>query len=148
MKKSLILILLVGLSVSPPSADGGILNSSYEVVAAMLGKPSSHDHGDLSGIGYERYHFETNGWKTAVLFIDGRAQKFDTLKSDGSAISADEKKAILDGYDVPNAGQNEKVRGWRQLGENHFIRGDGRVHVIMSQASVTGFLDDLPREFW
>jgi hypothetical protein len=102
----------------------------------------------VSGIKYDRYHFETRGWKTSVLFIDGRAQKFDTEKSDGSPLSIEEKTAILQGYDVSNAGQDSKVRGWRELSENHFIRGDGRVHVIKHLTSMTVFLDDLPREFW
>ena len=114
----------------------------------MLGQPSSHDHGNVSGIEYDRYHFETNGWKTAVLFIDGKAQKFDTEKRDGSPLSVEEKTAILDGYDLPNTAQNAKVRGWRELSENHFIRGDGRVHVIKHLTSMTVFLDDLPRDFW
>jgi hypothetical protein len=47
-----------------------------------------------------------------------------------------------------NTGQNSKVQGWHQLSENHFIRGDGRVHVITHLTSMTVFLDDLPREFW
>ncbi len=114
----------------------------------MLGKPSSHDHGDVSGVGYDRYHFETSGWKTAVLFIDDRAQKFETGKSDGSSLSAEEKTAIMEGYDVPSTGQNSNVRGWRELSENHFMRGDGRVHLIRHLTTVTVFLDDLPREFW
>ncbi len=130
------------------SAKGGLLNSSYEEVAAILGKPSSHDNGNLSGIAYDRFHFETRGWKTAVLFIDGKAQKIETEKSDGSPISPEEKTAIFEGYDVPDAGQNSKVQGWRELSEDHFIRGDGRVRIITHLTSVTVFSDDLPREFW
>ena len=148
MRKLVILVLFAAMSHSSAFAKGGILNSSYEEVAAILGKPSSHDHGDVSGIKYDRYHFETRGWKTSVLFIDGRAQKFDTEKSDGSPLSIEEKTAILQGHDVPNTGQDSKVRGWRELSENHFIRGDGRVHVIKRLTSMTVFLDDLPREFW
>ena len=83
------------MSHSSAFAKGGLLNSSYEEVASILGKPSSHDNGNLSGIKYDRYHFETRGWKTAVLFIDGRAQIFDTEKSDGSPISVEQKSAIL-----------------------------------------------------
>ena len=148
MRQLLILVLFAMMSHSSAFAKGGLLNSSYEEVEKVLGKPSSHDNGSLSGIKYDRYHFETRGWKTAVLFIDGRAQKFDTEKSDGSPLSVEQKKAILEGYDVPNTDQNSKVRGWRELSENHLIRGDGRVHVIKHLSSMTIFLDDLPREFW
>ena len=148
MRKLVILGFFAAMSHSSAFAKGGILNSSYDEVAAILGKPSSHDHGDVSGVGYDRYHFETNGWKTAVLFIDGRAQKFDTEKSDGSPLSVGEKTAISEGYDVPNTGQNSNIRGWRELSENHFIRGDGRVHVIKHLTTMTVFLDDLPRDFW
>ena len=83
----MILVLLAALSQSSVLAEGGLLNSSYEEVAAILGKPSSHDNGNVSGIRYDRYHFETRGWKAAVLFIDGKAQKLDTEKSDGSPLS-------------------------------------------------------------
>ena len=148
MRKLVILVLFAAMSHSSAFAKGGLLNSSYEEVAAILGKPSSHDHGNVSGIKYDRYHFETRGWKTSVLFIDGRAQKFDTEKSDGSPLSIEEKTAILQGYDLPNTREDSKVRGWRELSENHFIRGDGRVHVIKRLTSMTVFLDDLPREFW
>lgn len=148
MSKVLILVLFALLLHSPALANEGLLNSSYEEVAAILGKPSSHDNGNLSGIAYDRYHFETRGWKTAVLFVAGKAQKFDTEKSDGSPLSAGEKTAILNGYDVPNSGQNSTLRGWRELSEDHLIRGDGRVHVIKHLTSMTIFLDDLPREFW
>jgi len=143
-----ILVLFAGMSHSSVLAKEGLLNSSYEEVAAILGKPSSHDNGSVSGIRYDRYHFETRGWKTAVLFIGGKAQKLDTEKSDGSPLSVENKTTIFESYDVPNAGQNSKVQGWHQLSENHFIRGDGRVHVITHLTSVTIFLDDLPREFW
>jgi len=148
MRKLLILVLFAAMSHSSVLAKGGLLNSSYEEVAAILGEPSSHDKGNVSGIQYDRYHFETNGWKTAVLFIDGKAQKFDTEKTDGSPLSLEEKTAIFERYDVPNTGQNSKLRGWRQLSENHFIRSDGRVHIITHLASMTVFWDDLPREFW
>ena len=148
MRKLAILVLLAAMLHSSAFAKGGLLNSSYEEVEKVLGKPSNHDNGSLSGIKYDRYHFETRGWKTAVLFIDGRAQKFDTEKSDGSPLSVEQKTAIFERYDVPNTGQDSKVRGWRELSENHFIRGDGRVHVIKRLISMTVFLDDLPREFW
>ncbi len=144
----MILILFAVMSHSSVLAEGGLLNSSYEEVAATLGKPSSHDNGNVSGIRYDRYHFETRGWKAAVLFIDGKAQKIDTDKSDGSALSVEEKTAVFEEYDVPNTGQNSKLQGWRQLSENHFIRGDGRVHIITHLTSMTVFWDDLPREFW
>ena len=148
MRKFAIFILFAGMSQSPGLAKDGLLNSSFEEVAAILGKPSSHDNGKVSGIAYDRYHFETHGWKTAVLFIDGKAQKLDTEKSDGLPLTLKEKTAIFESYDVPNAGQNSKVQGWHQLSENHFIRGDGRVHVITHLTSITIFLDDLLREFW
>ena len=86
--------------------------------------------------------------KWLFLFIDGKAQKIDTEKSDGSSLSVEEQKAIFEGYDVPNTGQDSKLRGWRQISENHFIRGDGRVHIITQVTSMTIFWDDLPREFW
>src|SRR6266480_2902233 len=139
MRKSVILLLLAAISHSSAFAKEGLLNSSYEEVAAILGKPSSHDKGKVSGIAYDRYHFETRGWKTAVLFIDGRAQKFDTEKSDGSPLSVEQKTAIFERYDVPNSGQDSKVRGWRELSENHSIRGDGRVHIIKHLSSMTVF---------
>jgi hypothetical protein len=148
MTKFLIVVLFAAMSHSFTLAKDGLLNSSYDEVAAILGKPSSHDSGSVSGIEYDRYHFETRGWKTAVLFIAGKAQKFDTEKSDASPLSVEDKTAIFERYDVPNAGLNSKVRGWRELSENHFIRGDGRVHVIKHVISMTVFLDDLSREFW
>jgi len=148
MRKLGIFILFAGMPQSPGLAKDGLLNSSFEEVAAILGKPSSHDNGSVSGIQYDRYFFETRGWKTAVLFIGGKAQKFDTEKSDGSPLSVENKTTIFESYDVPNADQNSKVQGWHQLSENHFIRGDGRVHVITHLTSITIFLDDLPREFW
>ena len=148
MRKLLILVLFAAMPHSSVLAKEGLLNSSYEEVASILGKPSSHDNGNVSGIRYDRYHFETRGWKAAVLFIDGKAQKLDTEKSDGSPLSVEDKKAIFEAYDVPNTGQDSKLRGWRQLSENHFIRGDGRVHIITHPTSMTVFWDDLPREFW
>lgn len=148
MKKVVILALFAAMPHCSAFAKGGVLNSSYEEVEKMLGKASSHDHGKVSDVEYDRYHFETNGWKTAVLFIDGKAQKFETEKSDGSPLSDEEKTAILEGYDLSNTDQNAKVRGWRELSENHLIRGDGRVHVIKRLTSMTVFLDDLPRDFW
>jgi hypothetical protein len=148
MRKSVILVLFAAMSDSSVIAKGGLLNCSYEEVAAVLRQPSSHDNGNVSGIRYDRYHFETRGWKAAVLFIDGKAQKFDTEKSDGSQLSVEDKTAIFEAYDVPNTGQDSKLRGWRQLSENHFIRGDGRVHIITHLTSMTVFWDDLPREFW
>ena len=148
MRKLLILLLFAAMPLSSALAKEGLLNSSYEEVASILGKPSSDDHGSISGIRYDRYHFETRGWKAAVLFIDGKAQKLDTEKSDGSSLSVEDKKAIFEAYDVPNTMQDSKVRGWRQLNENHFIRSDGRVHIIAHPTSMTIFWDDLPREFW
>jgi hypothetical protein len=148
MRKLLIVVFFAVMSLSSVLGEGGLLNSSYEEVAATLGKPSSHDNGNVSGIRYDRYHFETRGWKAAVLFIDGKAQKLDTEKSDGSPLSVQDKTAIFEAYDAPSAGQDSKLRGWRQLSENHFIRGDGRVHIITHLTSMTVFWDDLPREFW
>ena len=136
------------MSLSSLLAKEGLLNSSYEELVLTLGKPSSHDNGSISGIRYDRYYFERGGWKAAVLFIDGKAQKLDTEKSDGSPLTVEDKKAIFEAYDVPATGKDSKVRGWRQLSENHFIRGDGRVHIITHPASMTIFLDDLAREFW
>src|SRR6266566_8842641 len=118
MRKLVILVLFAALSQSSVLAEGGLLNSSYEEVAAILGKPSSHDKGNVAGIQYDRYHFETLGWKTAVLFIGDKAQKLDTEKTDSSPLSVEEKKAIFEKYDVPHTGQDEKLRGWRHLSEN------------------------------
>ena len=148
MKKFVTLVLFVVVSHSSVLAKEGLLNSSFEEVAAILGKPSSHDNGNVSGIRYDRYHFETRGWKAAVLFIDGKAQKLDTEKSDGSQLSVEDKKVVFEAYDVPNTGPDSKLRGWRQLSESHFIRGDGWVHIITHLTSMTVFWDDLPREFW
>jgi hypothetical protein len=64
MRKLLILVLFAVMSLSSVLAEGGLLNSSYEEVAAILGKPSSHDNGNVSGIRYDRYHFETRGWES------------------------------------------------------------------------------------
>src|SRR5439155_12965144 len=96
MRKLLILVLFAAMSHSSVLAKEGLLNSSYEEVASILGKPSSHDNGSVSGIRYDRYHFETRGWKAAVLFIDGKAQKLDTEKSDGSPLSVEDKTAIFE----------------------------------------------------
>jgi len=148
MRKLLILVLFAAILHSSVLANEGLLNSSYEEVASVLGKPSRHDNGSVSDTRYDRYHFEARGWKAAVLFIDGKAQKLDTEKSDSSSLSVEDKKAIFEAYDVPGTGQDSKLRGWRQLGENHFIRGDGRVHIITHPTSMTIFWDDLPREFW
>ena len=93
MRKLAILVLFAAMSHSSVLAEGGLLNSSYEEVATILGKPSSHDNGNVSSIRYDRYHFETRGWKAAVLFTDGKAQKLDTEKSDGSPLSVEDKKA-------------------------------------------------------
>jgi hypothetical protein len=148
MRKLVILVLFAAMSHSPAFAKGGLLNSSYEEVAAILGKPSSHDHGNVSGIKYDRYHFETRGWKTSVLFIDDRAQKFDTEKSDGSPLSIEEKRQFSKDTTCLARVRTRKSGGWRELSENHFIRGDGRVHVIKHLTFMTVFLDDLPGEFW
>src|ERR1700720_4447024 len=131
MRTLVILVLFAAMSHSSLLAREGLLNASYEEVAAILGKPSSHESGKVSGIAYERYHFETVGWKTTVLFVNGKAQKLDSEKSDGSPLTAEEKTVIFDRYDLPNTGQNSEIRGWRELTENHFIRGDGRVRVII-----------------
>jgi hypothetical protein len=85
-------IVTTRMSHSSMLAKEGLLNSSYDEVASILGKPSSHDNGNVSGIRYDRYHFETLGWKAAVLFIDGKAQKLDTEKSDGSPLSVEDKR--------------------------------------------------------
>src|SRR5262245_35053867 len=122
-RKFVILFVFAAMSHSSVFAKEGLLNSSHEEVAAILGKPSSHDNGSVSGIRYDRYHFETGGWKAAVLFIDGKAQKLDTEKSDGSPLSVEDKKAIFEAYDLPNTGQDSKLRGWRQLSENHCSTG-------------------------
>ena len=148
VKKFALVVFAAAAAHSSAQAREGLLNASYQEVAAILGKPSSHESGKVSGIAYERYHFETVGWKTAVLFVDGRVQKLDTEKSDGSLLTAEEKKVIFERYDLSSAGQNSEIRGWRELTENHFIRGDGRVRVTIRPASITIFLDDLPRDFW
>ena len=144
----MILALVAAMPHCSVLAKEGLLNSSFEEVASILGKPASHDNGSVSGIRYDRCHFETHGWKAAVLFIDGKAQKLDTEKSDGSPLSVEDKKAIFEAYDVPDTGQDSKLQGWRQLSENHFIRGDGRVHIVAHPTFITIFWDDLPREFW
>src|SRR2546430_15296777 len=95
MRKLLILVLFAAMSHSSVLAKGGLLNSSYEEVAAILGEPSNHDKGNVSGIQYDRYHFEKGGWKTAGLFIDGKTQKIETQKTHGSAVSLEEKNAIF-----------------------------------------------------
>src|ERR1041385_8109561 len=100
MKKLLILLLFAAMPLSSVLAKEGLLNSSYEEVVSVLGKPSSHDNGTISGIRYDRYHVETRGWKAAVLFIAGKAQKLDTDKSDGSSLSVEDKKAIFEAYDL------------------------------------------------
>lgn len=146
--RKLLILLFAAMPLCSLLAKDVLLNSSYEEVASILGKPSSHDTGSVSGIRYDRYHFEKGGWKAAVLFIDGKAQKLDTEKSGGLSLSVEDKNAIFEAYDLPNTTQDSKVRGWRQLSENHFIRGDGRVHIIAHPTSMTIFWDDLPREFW
>src|SRR5438046_10647161 len=100
MRKLMILVLFA--SHSSVLAKEGLLNSSYEEVTSILGKPSSHDNGNVSGIRYDRYHFEAHGWKAAVLFIDDKAQKLDTEKSDGSPLIVEDKKAILQANGLPN----------------------------------------------
>jgi hypothetical protein len=145
MRKLPVLLAFTAFVHSSALAGPGLLNSSFEEVAAILGKASSHEHGDVAGIKYDRYHFEQHGWKTAVLFIDGKTQKLETQKSDGSALNAQEKTTIFEAYDA--TGPSSKLRGWHQLTENHFIRQDGRVHAITHVSSMTVFLDDLPRDF-
>ena len=103
-RKFVILFVFAAVPHCSVLAKEGLLNSSYEEVASILGKPTSHDNGNVSGIRYDRYHFERSGWKAAVLFIDGKAQKLDTEKSDGSPLSVEEKKAIFEAYDVLNTG--------------------------------------------
>ena len=83
----MILFVFAAMSHSSVLAKEGLLNSSYEEVAAILGKPSSHDNGNVSGIQYDRYHFETSGWKTAVLFIGDKAQKMLRLTDHHSLIT-------------------------------------------------------------
>jgi hypothetical protein len=148
MIKRLLITMLFAALAHRAAAKEGLLNASYEEMVTALGKPSGHDHGQISNTPYDRYYFQTSGWKTAVLFIDGKSQKLETEKIDGSAISATEQAAILERYDLADSQSNSKIRGWRPLTENHFIRGDGRVHVIKRGISVTVFLDDLPRDFW
>jgi hypothetical protein len=149
MIKRLLIMLLGGSALAHSvTAREGLLNASYEEVVAALGQPSAHDHGQISKTDYERYYFQTAGWKTAVLFIEGKSQKLETEKMDGAAVNGEEQAAIFERYDLPDTKENAKIRGWRPLTENHFIRGDGRVHVIKRGISVTVFLDDLPRDFW
>ncbi len=129
-------------------ADSGLLNASYDEIVATLGQASSHDSGIVAGIKYDRYHFEQRGWKTAALFLNGKTQKLETEKSDGKPITAAEKKAIFDAYDLSETKENSEIHGWRELAENHFIRRDGRVHIIQHGAAMIIFRDDLPRDFW
>lgn len=142
------MVLFAGCPFFCAQAGPGLLNSSAEQVAAILGKSVRHDAGKIGDMDYERSYFETSGWKTAVLFLQGKAQKFETEKSDGSVITEEESKAIFGRYDVPDTTQNAEVHGWRQISENHFIRGDGRVHIIKRPNSIIVFWDDLPRDFW
>lgn len=148
MTKGLLITVLFGALVHSVAAKEGLLNASYEEIVAALGEPSAHDHGQIAATHFDRYYFQTFGWKTAVLFIEGKSQKLETEKIDGSAVSVEEQAAIFERYDLPNSSLNSKIRGWRPLAENHFIRGDGRVHVIKRGISVTVFLDDLSRDFW
>src|SRR6476660_5309970 len=110
MRKSVILVLFAVMPHSSVLAKEGLLNSSYEEVASTLGKPSSHDNGNVSGIRCVRFHFEARGWKGAILLIDGKAQNRDTEKSDGSPLSGEDKTAIFESYGVPNTGQDSKLR--------------------------------------
>jgi hypothetical protein len=148
MTKRLLVSMLWAVVAHSAAGKEGLLNASYEEVVAVLGEPSAHDHGEISHSIYERYYFQTSGWKTAVLFVDGKSQKLETEKIDGSAVTQGEQAAIFDRYDLPDTNSNLKIRGWRSLSGNHFIRGDGRVHLIRRGLSVTVFLDDLPRDFW
>jgi hypothetical protein len=81
-------------------------------------------------------------------YQDDFAKQAKELSELRSELARLKQITIFERYDVPNTGQNSKLRGWRQLSENHFIRGDGRVHIITHLASMTVFWDDLPREFW
>jgi len=148
IKGGLLVSLLCGVLAHGAAAKEGLLNASYEEIVAVLGEPSAHDHGQISNTNYDRYHFQTTGWKTAVLFIEGKSQKLETEKIDGSSVTGEEQAAIFERYDLPDTKLNSKIRGWRPLTENHFIRGDGRVHLIKRGLSVIVFLDDLPRDFW
>lgn len=148
MIKQFSISLLLILELCSARASDGLLNATYEEVAAMLGKSTSQDKGEVSGIKYERHHFQTNGWKTAVLFIDGKAQKLETEKMDGSSFTAEEQQAVFGRYDLPNSAENSKIKGWRSLTDAHFIRGDGRVHIVKRGIALIVFLDDLPRDFW
>jgi hypothetical protein len=148
MRRLPIVVLFAALPFCSLRGAPGLLNSPPEEVAAVLGKPARQESGKVADIDYERSYYETSGWKTAVLFLKGKAQKFETEKSDGSPITDGESKAIFGRYDVADTTQNAEVHGWRQLAENHFIRGDGRVHIIKHPNSITVFWDDLPRDFW
>src|SRR3954447_8144720 len=148
MRRLLSLVLFAAWPFCSARAAPGLLNSSIGEVAAVLGKAARHETGKVGELEYERHYFETRGWKTAVLFLKGNAQKFETEKTDGSAVTDEESKAIFGRYDVPGTSQNAEVHGWRQLSENHFIRRDGRVHIVKHPNSITVFWDDLPRDFW
>lgn len=148
MRKEFCIGLLILIVANSVAASDGLLSATYEEVAAVLGKSSSHDKGQIAGVAYERHHYLTAGWKTSVLFIEGKAQKLETEKMDGAAFTSEDEKAILDRYDLPDTTENAKLRGWRWLADNHFIRGDGRVHVIRHGTSMNVFLDDLSRDFW
>src|SRR5260370_41967625 len=98
MRKLVILVLFAAMLHSSALAKEGLLNSSYEEVASILGKPSSHDNGNVSGIRYDRYHFERRCWKTAGLFIDGKKQKLDTEKIYGSPVTIESKKENFESF--------------------------------------------------
>src|SRR5260370_13158022 len=87
MRKFVIFVLFAAMPHSSVLAKEGLLNSSYEEVASILGKPSSHDNGNVSGIRYDRYHFETRGWKATVLLHTGTAKKLATEQSTGSTLT-------------------------------------------------------------
>ena len=148
MRKLATTVFFTVLSLTSAAAAPGLLNSSPEEVAAILGKPTREEAGKLADNDYQRAYYETSGWKTAVLFLKGKVQKFETQKSDGSGITDAESNAIFGRYDVTDTAQNAEVHGWHQLAENHFIRGDGRVHIIKHPDSIIVFWDDLPRDFW
>src|SRR5438477_6298627 len=87
MRKLLILVLFAAMPLSSVLAKEGLLNSSFEEVASVLGKPARHDNGNVSGIQYDRYHFETRGWRAASAARIAHARAYTVVGSTEAKIA-------------------------------------------------------------